>query len=124
MRRLLIGILLRLLDRTLPIDYKKVNKKALADWAYKSFDDRGWRSYVAYEDLKILKEMSFGKDRETYLILVGRRLQLLHLFDEMRKAYELKKSVEEKRKASRKSKRKSRGRNIIKTEDPNDESNS
>ena len=101
MERILIGLLIRLLDSSLKthVDYKQINKKAVEDWAFRSFDDRGWRSYFAYEDLKILKEMSFGKDRDAYMILIGRRLQLMYLFDGMRKAFANKKSAEEKRKS-------------------------
>lgn len=99
MKRIIIGLLLRLLDRSVKIDYKQIDKKALEEWAWRSFDDRGFKSYLGYEDLKILKELSFGKDRDQYMILIGRRLQLLYLADEMRKAVELKKSAEEKRKA-------------------------
>jgi len=97
LKRLVLKILLRLLDASFTVDYKQMDKKAVEDWAWRSFDDRGWRSYFAYEDMKILKELSFGKDRDTYLILVGRRLQLLYLFDEMHKAFENRKSAEEKR---------------------------
>lgn len=100
MQRIIIGLLLRLLDRTARIDYRKIDKKALEDWAFRSFDDKGWRSYFAYEDMRILKELSFGKDRDQYFILIGRRLQLLYLFDEMKKAVENKKSVAEKQKSA------------------------
>jgi len=96
MRRILIGLLVRLLDRSSKIDYKQIDKKAVEDWAFRSFDDKGWRSYFAYEDLRILKEMSFGKGPWDYAVLVGRRLQLLYLFDEMKKAFANKKSASEK----------------------------
>ncbi|MCR4307823.1 MAG: hypothetical protein NUV80_04620 [Candidatus Berkelbacteria bacterium] len=100
MKRLLIGLLVRLLDSSAKIDYKQIDKKAVEDWAFKSFDDRGWRSYFAYEDMKILKELSFGKEQNQYFILVGRRLQLLYLFDEMKRSYENKKSAEEKKQSA------------------------
>src|SRR3990172_12309487 len=101
MKRILIGLLMRLLGSDANvIDYKKIDQKAVSDWAFRSFDNVGWRSYFAYEDLKILKEMSFGKGPWEYAILVGRRLQLLYLFDEMRKSFENKKSEEEKKKAT------------------------
>ncbi len=87
---------MRLLDRSAHIDYRKIDKKALEDWAFNSFDNKGWRSYFAYEDMRILKELSFGKERDQYFILIGRRLQLLYLFDEMKKAFENKKSASEK----------------------------
>lgn len=98
MKRIIVGMILRLLDSSFGVDYKQIDKKAVEEWAFRSFDDKGWRSYFAYEDMKILKELSFGKDHDAYMILVGRRLQLLYLFDEMKKAYENKKSEEEKKK--------------------------
>jgi len=100
MKRKIIGLLLRMLDRSAKIDYKRIDKRAVEEWAFRSFDDRGWRSYFAYEDLRILKELSFGKSRDEYMVLVGRRLQLLYLFDEMKKAFENKKSAEEKKKSA------------------------
>jgi hypothetical protein len=96
MKRFLIGLLLRLLDCSAVIDYKQIDKTSLEDWAFRSFDDKGWRSYFAYEDLRIMKEMSFGKDRDVYFLLIGRRLQLLYMFDEMKKAVQNKKSAAEK----------------------------
>jgi len=101
MKRFIIGLLLRLLDSSVRLDYKKIDKKAFEEWAFKSFDDLGWRSYFAYEDMKILKEMSFGKGPWDYPVLCGRRLQLLYLFDEMRKAAEIKKSMEEKKQSQK-----------------------
>ena len=102
MTRIIIGLLLRLLDRSAKIDYKQIDRKAVEEWAFRSFDDRGWRSYFAYEDMKILKELSFGKERDQYMILIGRRLQLLYLFDEMKKAFEMKKSAAEKQASAKK----------------------
>ena len=97
-KKFFLKIALRLLDSSFKVDRKQTDKAAMEEWAFRSFDDKGWRSYFAYEDMKILKELSFGKDRDIYYILVGRRLQLLHLFDEMNKAFQNKKSREEKRK--------------------------
>ena len=102
MKRIILGWMMRLLDRSLKVDYKQMDKKAVEEWAYRSFDDKGWRSYFAYEDMKILKEMSFGKSRDDYMMLFGRRLALLYLFDEMKKAFENKKSAEEKKAAAAK----------------------
>src|SRR3990167_170641 len=102
MTRIIIGLLLRLLDRSAKIDYKQIDRKAVEEWAFRSFDDRGWRSYFAYEDMKILKELSFGKERDQYMILIGRRLQLLYLFDEMKRAVEMKKSAAEKQASAKK----------------------
>jgi hypothetical protein len=98
-KKILIGLLIRLLDSTARVDYKNIDEKALEDWAFRSFDDKGWRSYFASQDMKILKELSFGKERDQYMILIGRRLQLLYMFDEMRKAVEIKKSKSEKAKS-------------------------
>jgi hypothetical protein len=100
-KRFIIATLMRMLDGSFPVDYKTIDKEALEKWAYRSFDDKGWRSYFGYEDLRILKELSFGKDVDTYHILIGRRLQLLYIYDEMRKAFENVKSREEKKVAQK-----------------------
>ena len=96
-KKLLVRFVLRLLDSSFVIDYKQIDKRALEDWAFRSFDDMGWRSYFAYEDMKLLKTFGQGQEGVTYWVNIGRRLQLLMLFDEMRKAVELKKSQEEKK---------------------------
>ena len=90
---------MRMLDKTFKnVDYKQIDNKKTAEWMFGSFDNKGWRSYFAYEDMRILKEMSFAKGERDYLILVGRRLQLLYLFDEMRKAFEMKMSEKQNQK--------------------------
>ena len=99
-KRFFIRLVLRLLDSSFRIDYKQIDKKALEEWAFRSFDDRGWRSYFAYEDMALLKSFGQGKEGIHYWINIGRRLQLLYLFDEMKKAFEIKKSNEEKKKLS------------------------
>lgn len=101
MKRYLIRLLLRLLDSSLrlDVDYKSIDKKAVEDWAFRSFDNKGWRSYFCYEDMKILKELSFGREGRDYWVLVGRRLQLLYIFNEMKQSFENKKSEEEKKKS-------------------------
>jgi hypothetical protein len=98
-QRLIIGILLRLLDSSFRIDYKQIDKQAMEDWCWRSFDDKGWRSYFAYTDMQILKSLSFGKNQDEYMALIGGRLRLMLLFDEMRKAVEMKKTKSEKEKA-------------------------
>jgi len=104
-KRLIIKLLFRLLDSSLPIDYSKINKQAAEDWLWESFNSAGWRSYFAYEDLKILKQLRQGQPTEQYYMLIGRSIQLLYLFDAMREAGENKKSREKKRLAEAKKKR-------------------
>lgn len=106
-KRFIIRFALRLLDSSFKVDYKKIDRQAIEDWAYRSFDDVGWRSYFAYEDMKLLKSFGQGKIGEVYWINIGRRLQLLYIFDEMKKAVSNKKSREEKRKAEAENKKRS-----------------
>jgi len=98
-RKVFIGWILRWLDRSLALDYKKIDRQQFENWAFVSADNPGWRSYLAYEDLKLLKELGIPKPDYQYWINIGRRMQLLGLADEMRKSFELKKAAEEKRKA-------------------------
>ncbi len=95
-KRMTLKIALRILDSSLNVDYKKIDKKAVEEWAFRSFEDVGFKSYLAYEDMKILKELSFGQTTENYYMLIGRRLALLSLFNEMRKSAENKKTRDEK----------------------------
>ena len=97
MKRLLIRFALRLLDSSFKIDYKQMDKKAVENWAFRSFDDKGWRSYFAYEDMALLKSFGQGKEGLVYWMNIGRRIQLLYIFDEMKKAFENKKSSAEKK---------------------------
>lgn len=103
-KRLILKLLFRLLDSSLPIDYSKIDKMAAEDWLWESFDNVGWRSYFAYEDLKILKQLRQGQTTESYYMLIGRSIQLLYLFDAMREAGENKKSRDLKRLAEAKKK--------------------
>jgi hypothetical protein len=98
-KKYLISLLIRLLDSSMIVDYKKINMKAFEEWAYRSFDDAGWKSYFAYEELKILKTLGIPQPDYQYWMMIGKRQQLLHLADEMRKVVELKKSVEEKKRS-------------------------
>lgn len=96
----IIAWFLKLLDGSLKLDYKKIhNKQAFEDWAFYSVDNPGWKAWLAYEDLRILKELGIPQPDYKYWMLMGKRVQLLSLADEMRKAVELKKSAEEKRKS-------------------------
>lgn len=96
MKRLLIRFALRLLDSSFKVDYKQMDRKAVEDWAFYSFDNKGWRSYFAHEDMALLKSFGQGKEGLVYWMNIGRRIQLLYLFDEMKKAFENKKSAAEK----------------------------
>lgn len=95
-KRILIQWLFRLLDSAMRITYVSIDEREAKRWLYNSFGDKGWESYFKYEDLRILKSLANGQEEKQYWLLVGRRLQLLYLYDEMRKAFELKKSEEEK----------------------------
>lgn len=99
LKRFLIRFALRLLDSSFVVDYKQIDQRALEDWGFKSFDDRGWRSYFAHEDMKILKTIGSGQEGMVYWMNVGRRLQLLMLFGEMKKAFANKKTRAEKQQA-------------------------
>ena len=86
----LLRILFRLTDYAWGKKYDKIDVKAAHEWLERSFHDKGFRSYFAYEDMRILKSLGAGQPQDKYYELVGRRYQLLTLFDEMRKTVESK----------------------------------
>lgn len=102
LKRFILKKLIEILDKSFEVDYKKINREAVEKWAYESFDDPGWRSYFAYEDLKVLKAMGQGQDNMMYWIHIGRRLALLYLMDEMRRAFENQQTKQEKAKIKKK----------------------
>ena len=105
-KHLLLKICIRLLDSSIEIDYKQIDKRAVEEWAFRSFSDRGWRSYYAYETMKIFKELSLGHDTKRYFLLIGRRIALMNMFNEMRKASENIKTRQEKEAYAKKKKEK------------------
>ncbi len=101
-RRVLISLLVKLLDeRVTPYaDYKQIKPKAMKTWLWENFSNVGWRSYFAHQDLMILRSMSFAQSQDKYMQLVGRRLQLLYIFEAMKREDENRKSNMEKVKDS------------------------
>ena len=98
-RRLLINILFRLMDRK--ISYKDIDDKKIQDWLARTCNDMGWIEYFRKRDLTLLKTMAVGVNREQYLILVGQRAELLNLLGKVDHAnkVELKKRAELQRQA-------------------------
>lgn len=101
-KRFCLKLAIKILDSSLEIDYKKIDLKATEEWMWNTFDNRGWKSYLGYETLKIMKAMAQGQERDQYMVLIGRRIQLLYLADEMRKVVENKKSQEERKRSEAK----------------------
>lgn len=95
-KRKLVTLLLWLLDGQANVDYKRIDKRQIEDWAFYTFSSPGWRSYFAFEDLKILKQLGQFQDREAHLLLTGKRLMLLSIMAEANKAQENRKKREEK----------------------------
>lgn len=93
-RRLLINLLFRLMDRK--ISYMDINDKKIQDWLARTYNDMGWREYFRKRDLTLLKTMAVGVNREQYLILVGQRAELLNLLGKVDNAnkVEIKKTAE------------------------------
>jgi len=97
--RFFIRLLFRLVDSTYPVDYSKIDTTAREKWLFESHGKIGMRDYFKYEDIRLLKMLGGGQEGSSYWILIGRRLQLMLLMDDARKAYELKKSELEKQKS-------------------------
>jgi len=93
MRKFLITILFRLLDRA--VSYQDINDKKINDWLARQHGDLGFREYFRKRDLTLLKTISLGVNREEYLILVGQRAELLNLLGKVDNA----KKMDDKKKA-------------------------
>src|SRR3990167_1805143 len=94
--KMLIKILFFLLDLTMRLEYTKINKEAMVKWLYSSYKDPGLEAYFKIEDLRILKHLANGLENRDYWIYIGRRFQLLKIYDDCRREYELKTAKEQK----------------------------
>jgi len=79
--RWIISQFIRLLP---PVEYvlKPKEQEKLYKWLAESWGTKNLRSYFLTRDYAILKELGNKCDREKYLILIGRRLELLQLVSE------------------------------------------
>lgn len=77
MKKLLISILFRLLSN--PSTYAEIDEASLEKWLLWTYKDRGFREYFKKRDYQLLKAIGNGVSRDEYLILLGRRLELLSL---------------------------------------------
>lgn len=91
MRQYLIRILFRLLD--FRYDYKDIDDKKVAAFLINLFSSLQFREYFRKRDLQLLKSMGQGLTRDNYLIILGQRLELMHLLDQANKAYKLSSKV-------------------------------
>lgn len=84
MRTLIIRLLFKLLE--LP-DYKDINDKKIENFLFRMFTDLDFREYFRKRDLQLLKTIGHGLSRESYLLLVGQRTELMHMLSEINKTY-------------------------------------
>lgn len=94
-KRTIIKILLRLLGEN--IDYNEIEDKKIVHWLQSQYSDMGFRDYFRKRDLALLKAMGIGLARDNYLIVLGKRLELMALLQSVDKAYKTRsKKVERK----------------------------
>lgn len=91
MTKLLTRLLFKLLDGHIVQKYDMIEVKKMERWLLSGYEDSGWKSYFAKEDIKLLKSMATGLDREKYWMMIGRRLQLLYLYNDMKQVFDNKK---------------------------------
>jgi hypothetical protein len=98
-QKFLIRLLFKLTDRAFKITYLQIDKTAIEKWLFQSYQEKGFLDYYRLEDLRLLKAIGMGEEGPKHWIYIGRRLQLLNLYGEMQKAFELKKTRDEKARA-------------------------
>jgi len=81
---LLIKLLFRLLE--LP-GYRGINDKNISQWLAAQHQDPRFRDYYRKRDLSILRTMGIGLSDEKYWIMIGQRLELNILLNDMDRAY-------------------------------------
>ena len=92
LRKLLIQLLFRLLE--VP-SYEGMNDKNIAQWLAAQHQDPRFRDYYRKRDLAILRTMGIGLSPKEYDRMLGHRLELNMMLNDMDRAYK----AEGKRKA-------------------------
>ena len=92
LRKIIIQLLFRLLE--VP-SYEGMNDKNIAQWLAAQHQDPRFRDYYRKRDLAILRTMGIGLSPKEYDRMLGHRLELNMMLNDMDKAYK----AEGKRKA-------------------------
>lgn len=104
MRKFLIKILRKLVWSEFKQEYTIADKVAVEKWLFDSYKEKGALDYLKVEEFKILKNMARGLTPEMYWKEIGKREQIAMLFNDMQKAFELRKAADAKRVAEEKRK--------------------
>ena len=86
MKKLLTKILFRLLDEN--ISYQNINEDKIEDWLASQHGAPGFVEYFKKRDLQILKTFGTLPEDKQYWILAGKRLELLRMAGQMKRAFE------------------------------------
>lgn len=78
MRKLLLRLLFRLLDKS--ESYAKIDEEAIQEWLANQAISRGFKEYVRKRDLQLLKTLGVGLTEENNRIWLGQRYELLRLY--------------------------------------------
>ena len=85
-RKLLIQLLFRLLE--LP-SYRGINDKNIAQWLAAQHQDPRFRDYYRKRDLAILRTLGMGLGERESWVMLGQRLELNMMLNNIDKAYKV-----------------------------------
>lgn len=89
MRKILIKFLQYLLWKEYRPEYKVGDKRAIEQWCFDSFGNRGATDYLRIEEMKILRNLARGLDQEHYWKEIGKREQLAFILNDFQKVFQL-----------------------------------
>ena len=82
-RKILIKILFKLLEENKGFD--GINDKMIDEWLKMQVSSKGFWEYFKKRDLQLLKTFPVTMSNESHLILVGQRLELMKLIENVGK---------------------------------------
>jgi hypothetical protein len=94
MKYLLIRLLFKLIDN--PGDYSDIDSKRIEKWLAEQGKQQGFRDYWRRRDLQLLKAFGCGPSEEALKLLIGQRLELFKMMDEVQKAIKVEEKYKEK----------------------------
>ena len=88
MKLFLIRQLFNLIEKTNPKSVFKIDKEKMREWLDEMYIRKEFRDYIQKRDMELLQQLGKGVDRESYLLLVGQRLEIAKLLSSSKQEFE------------------------------------
>lgn len=111
--------LIKVLIKLLSVPEQRINEKKILVWFWTNYPQQGFQDYITKRDKQLLQTLGQGVDRETYLQILGQRIELGVMLKQAKISYQ---KMNREKEARIRQSSKAGERKILKTnQEPKDE---